>query len=605
MDNAAKVAHSASAPADERAAAMAEVQQEAIRNRLSDFIPRDELAPVIDYIQNGLEEERFEKALRKPTVIPFPSSAIKNKKPGMQSVYLDEMQINIMGDWFEKPGIFTFDSMRTMVRETPILNAVIMTRQRQVARFCRPQKQGRGYGFRIALRDETANVHDGDDESIKQLTSFFTNCGWQDKPRARRRLKRDDFTSFMQKLVRESLILDSMPIETEFKRDRTQGLDGMYAVDGATIRLCSELGYKGEDEIYALQVIQGRITAAYTYDDLIYVPRNPIADVTAGGYGLAETELLVRVVTGFLNAFTYNTKYFDSNSIPKGMLHLTGNYSDQDITAFKRIWNSWVKGVNNAWSLPVMVSKDQESKAEFESFGAEQNEVMFSKWMVFLTSIICAIYSIAPDEINFESFTAGSSSLSGSDTEEKLSNSKDKGLIPLMSYFENLFTDYVVSEYGDKYCFRWAGLEDDDEKARFERQKLTMTWNEMRGLDDLPAVEGVMGEAPLNPVLMTPWQQENMAQQQDFGQPDEQGQPGAPEGGDKPGAEGEEGEDGEQALDFGKPEPAPKNGPDAQGGVNPPVGGDPEDDKDAQGQPIAKALSDVFASFNLPVLRIE
>lgn len=589
MDNAAQTAASSGAPADERAAAAAELQQNAIsRNRLSEFIPRDELAPVIDYIQNGLAEERFEKSLRQAQVIPFPSKAVQDKKPGMQSVYLDEMQINIQGDWFEKPGIFTFDSMRTMVRETPILNAVIMTRQRQVARFCRPQKAGKGYGFAIAMRDETANAGDTENASMKELTSFFTNCGWQDNPRARRRLKRDDFTSFMQKLVRETLILDSMPIETEFKRDRKQGLDGMYAVDGATIRLCSELGYKGEDEIYALQVIQGRITAAYTYDDLIYVPRNPIADVTAGGYGLAETELLVRVVTGFLNAFTYNTKYFDSNSIPKGMLHLTGNYSDQDITAFKRIWNSWVKGVNNAWALPVMVSKDAESKAAFEAFGAEQNEVMFSKWMVFLTSIICAIYSIAPDEINFESFTAGSSSLSGSDTEEKLSNSKDKGLIPLMSYFENLFTDYVVSEYGDKYCFRWAGLEDDDAKAKAARQALSLTWNEMRAIDDMPAIKLKVGDAPINPALLGAWQQEAMPEQQDFGQPGEQGAPGAPAGGDDP----IEGDDQAQAApDFGTaPEEA---APDENYGAS-----------DEQ-TPLAKAIADAVAQFGLPVLRIE
>src|SRR5690606_737434 len=100
--------------------------------------------------------------------------------------------------------------------------------------------------------------------------------------------------------------MDAAPIETEFKRDRNLGIDGLYAVDGATIRLCTEEGYNGNDEIFALQVVQGQVRSAYTHDDLIYEPRNPRSDVLVAGYGMGEVELLVRVVTGFLNAMTLN-----------------------------------------------------------------------------------------------------------------------------------------------------------------------------------------------------------------------------------------------------------------------------------------------------------
>lgn len=62
-------------------------------------------------------------------------------------------------------------------------------------------------------------------------------------------------------------------MRAEYKRDKSLGLDGFYAVDGATIRLACDHGYRDEDEIFALQVVDGNIRAAYTYDDLIYVPR--------------------------------------------------------------------------------------------------------------------------------------------------------------------------------------------------------------------------------------------------------------------------------------------------------------------------------------------
>jgi hypothetical protein len=530
---------------------------------MSDLIPRAELMPVIDYINESFAESEFAKSLRKPNVIPFPSKAVEQRRRGMQSVDLDDLQVQAMGEWYEKPTVFGFDSMQAMVDQTPILSAIIFTRLRQVSRFCRANDGGDGPGFMITTRDKDAEIGQDQKQSIKLLQQFFANCGWETNPRKRRKLKRDDFQSLMLKLTRDSLVMDSCAIETEFKRDRSLGIDGLYAVDGSTIRLCAEDGYEGDDEIYALQVVQGRIRAAYTYDDLIYVPRNPRASVLVGGYGFSETELLIRTVTGFLNAFNYNQNFFDKNSIPKGLLHLTGNYDANDIAAFKRQWNAMVKGVNNAWSLPVMVSKDQESKAAFENFGGEVNEIMFAKWMTFLTSIACAIYGIAPDEINFESFTSGTSALSGSDTTEKLAASKDKGLRPLLTYFENTLTDYVVSEFNEDYVFRFTGLDEEDAQIAWERKKLICTPNELRAEEGMPKITEKWGDAPLSPALMSAWQMDQQPPE-DFGDPNGQGQPGA--GGGVPGDPGQapagDGQDfGEEGGgDFGEADAGDEQG---------------------------------------------
>jgi len=583
MDSAVKVAFDGRAPADERADASARAHEAHMPAALSDLLPRSDIQPVIDHILHELEDQELQKSLSRQNVIPFPSKAVQGRQPGMQSVWLDDMQISVMGEWYERPGVFGFDAMRTMVDQTPILNAVIMTRQRQIQRFCRVQNADKP-GFQIRLKDQEKHPDNEEATSIKLLESFFLHCGWETNPRRRMRLRRDNFSSFMSKLVRDTLTMDSMPIETEFKRDKKLGLDGMYAVDGATIRLCNEDGYEGEDEIYALQVIQGRVRSVYTYDDLIYVPRNPRTDVLVGGYGLGETELLIRVVTGFLNAFSYNTKYFDSNSIPKGLLHLSGNYSEQDISAFKRYWNAMVKGINNSWTLPVMVSKDQESRAAFENFGVDVSEMMFGKWMTFLASLICAIYGIGPDEINFESFSASKSSLSGDDTEEKLANSKDKGLLPLLAYFDNTFTDYIVSEFGDKYEFEWTGFEVEDKKQLFEEVKLCNTVNELRASRGEEKITDSWGDAPLNPSLIGAWQAEQQASQEDYGKP---GDDDAPPG-----------------TDFGDPDEEEDPGD---------PGYDPTDESDADSDPEGAAQfgksfelpSRDDSSFGLPVLKIE
>jgi len=543
-DDARAVAFDPRAPDAERFDANAELQKS--HTDLSSLIPREDIKPVIDWIVNDLANSAMMKG-SVGNIVPFP----QRKRPGgrgMQSVQVDDMWINVQGDWWEKPGNMGFDAMRAMVDQTPVLSAVVLTRIRQVQSFCRVQESGRGNGFVIRHIERDHQLSREEQQSVDLLQKFFTNCGWEPNPRRRKALKRDSFPQFMAKLVRDSLGLDSAPIETEFKRDKALGIDGMYAVDGATIRLCTEQGYRGNDEVFALQVVQNMVRTAYTYEELVYEPRNPRSDVLVSGYGMGETEILIRVVTGFLNALTLNIKGFTDSAIPRGVLHLSGNYGKEDLEAFKRYWNAMVRGVNNAWALPVLVSKDQESKAEFSPTGVEFDEMYFSKWMTFLTAIICAVYGMDPTEINFESFAASKSSLSGNDTGERLVASYDKGLRPLLSYFDHLFSDYIVSEFSDAFVFRFTGLDEADEKTRAERVKLVLTIDEVRAMDGFQPMDSPLGACPINPSLVQPWLQIMQASApQDFGAPPGAGgEPGVgdPDGSTKaapilpPGAEG-------------------------------------------------------------------
>ncbi len=566
-DSASATAFDPSAPADERQQALA-VMQAGHMPTSSDLLPSEPIRALVAQIQGAYEEQAFAKAIN-ANVVPFPSRTSRAGEPGMQSVQIDEQNLSLVGEYWERPGALNFDALRAMVEQTPVLSSVVMTRVRQVQRFCQVADSGVDKpGFQISHVDHQHQLTPDERAQQQQLNRFISNCGWEFKPRRRKALRRDGFHQFMAKAVRDSLSMDSVGIELEWKRDRSLGIDGFYAVDGSTLRLCTERGYRGDDEIFALQVVQGRVSTAYSFEDLIYEARNPRTDVRAAGYGLSETELLIRVVTGFLNAMTLNIKGFDSNAIPRGMLHLSGHYTQADMDAFKRYWNSMVRGVNNAWSLPVMVSKDQESKASFESFGNEFNEMYFSKWMTFLTSIICAIFGMSPAEINFDSFTAGSTSaLAGSDTAEKLAASKDSGLRPLLSYFEGLLTDYVISDFGENFVFRWTGLDPEDADKKHEIRKLVLTVDEVRAEEGYEAhPDPTLGSAPMNPALIAAWQASLQAQAQDFG-PD--GQPVAPGAGGS--AEGDFG--GGTPGDFGTGDRPP-----AVGEITGDFGGDTGED---------------------------
>lgn len=559
---AAAVAQDTAAPEAERYDAAAEVTKSALAQQL---LPKSELQPVLDYIS----DQMFESDMMKGRGITL--SPTRGPEHGMRSVYVDDFQVSSQGDYYDRPGLLNFDSMRAMVEQTPILNAILLTRQRQIMRFCRPQQDPSKPGFVISHIDEHADLSDEHKKSIELLRNFVMNCGWEDDPRRRKILKRDTFPQFMAKRIRDSLTMDAAPIETEFKRNRNLGLDGVYAVDGGSIRLCTEMGYNGDDEIFALQVLSGQIKTAYTHYDLTYEVRNPRSDVLACGYGFSETEMLIRVVTYLLNTMTYNSSFFEKNAIPRGMLQLVGNYDPADLAAFKRLWLAMCRGIQNVHNLPVMVSKDTESKATFTEIGGQLTEMAFGRWMSFLTSLACAVYGIAPEEVSMESYSAGRSPLSGSDTEEKLTNSSDKGLEPLLAHFECEYSDYIIRPFSPQYRLQFKGLDADDAQKRFEMRKLVLTLDEGREGEGWDKVGGDIGGVPLNPALQNVWlalRQEKMAaQQEDFGNP-EDGDRGELIGG-PPAAGGNEEKDAPERRDAKPGEAKPAAGPEFSKAIDP------------------------------------
>jgi hypothetical protein len=207
------------------------------------------------------------------------------------------------------------------------------------------------------------------------------------------------------------------------------------------------------------------------------------------------------------------------------MLTLFGEYDERELKAFKQQWNAMVRGINNAWALPVMVSDTKDAQAHFEKFGVEFNEMYFAKWMVLLTSIVCAVYGLDPAEIYSESFSAGRSSLSGQDTAERLAEARDTGLEPLMAFIEDVLTHEVLARRNqDGYVVRFHGIQPGDKAWEHDVDKLTLSVNELREKEGRPQTEAAWGNAPVNPSLQGAY---NLQQQNEMAA-NPGGLPGAP-----------------------------------------------------------------------------
>ncbi|MDO8357265.1 MAG: phage portal protein [Nitrospirota bacterium] len=501
------------APADERIDARAEVQRLYAPTR-SDLPPQSQVQDLVQTMMQTYQQEALLKAANSETANIFPNTNRPFAPPQPhepKSILVDENGTfgAVPGGYKQRPSQFGAPHLRALVENTPLINAIILRRIRTVSRFLRPAESKRDVYFEVRKNDARGTVSPRKGPEETALEQFLIHSGWESNPVKMRKMKRDYLSAFMTKSIRDILTLDAWAIET-VPTANGKMIDAYHAVDAGTIYLASEEGYMGDDEVMAVQIVNGMPMTHYRADELVYAVQNPRTDILHYGYGYAPPEMIIKIVTGYLNALTYNLKGFDSNAIPKGMLTLFGTYDEKQLAFFKTQWNSMVRGVNNQWSLPVMASETKEGGAQFTKFGVDFTDMYFSKWMVLLTSIVCSVYGMDPSEVYSESFSAGKSSLSGSDRAERMADSRDTGLEPLMTFFQDTLTNYILHRITPDYVLKFVGIQPGDADKAHEVDKLTLTANEMREKHGTEPTDQPWGEMPLNPAL----QQAAMAGQQ-------------------------------------------------------------------------------------------
>jgi hypothetical protein len=451
--------------------------------------------------------------------------------------------LNAMG-YKDRPYSLSYDVLRRMGTKDAVISSIITTRVNQVSTFTAPSRFSRaGLGYEIRLRDpgETPNKED-----IKVMTSieeFLENTGYDNDN------ERDDFDTFVRKIVRDRLIYDQVAFE--IVPDRKGRPAEFYAVDAATIRLASEeliadaqeAQVKNADLIKYVQVIDGRIRAYFTSQELGFGSANPRTDMHITGYGFSELEMLIHQVTSHLWAEEYNSRFFSQGGTTKGILNLKGNanapISPHQLDSFKRQWISQVSGMTGAWKTPV-VSVDG---LEYINVSQSNREMEFEKWMNYLINVSCAVYQIDPAEINFPNRGGaggeGGGGLGDGGIEDRLKHSKDKGLRPLLRFIESLINKHIVSKFDQRYVFSFVGMDSKSEKEIVElnaqRVKVYKTVNEIRKEEGLPKLEG--GDIILDPTYvqyLNNQQQAEMMKQQ---------------GGMMPGQDGGDGDSKDQTDD--------------------------------------------------------
>lgn len=448
-----------------------------------------------------------------------------------KAFYENPIRMASATNYKDKPTSLSYNILYQMSVKNSVISAVITTRVNQVSTFTKPKRFSTdGVGFEIRLRDPYAIPNKEQQEVMQSIETFLENCGFNDDT------DRDDFDTFIRKLVRDSLTYDQACFE--IIPDRKGRPAEIVAVDAATIRAASE-NYQADsswaqyvpkknEEVKWVQVVDGTVVSWFTSSEMAFGVRNPRTHINMQPYGFSELEMLIQQITSHLYAEEYNSKFFSQGGTTKGIINIksdpNGIGNKEQLESFKRQWRAQVNGMTGAWKTPVLQVPDG---IEYVSVSQSNREMEFNQWINYLINIVCAVYAIDPAEVNFSNNggAAAQSSVFETSQEQKLKNSKDKGLKPLLRFIETILNKYVVSKFSQDYVFAFTGLDDKSEEEKAELDsKQVKTWrtvNEIRKEHGEKPLEN--GDIILDPSYLNYIQQKEMAAQQgDIGMGEEQ-----------------------------------------------------------------------------------
>jgi len=414
---------------------------------------------------------------------------------------------------------------------------VINTRVQQVAAFCRPQHDRYQLGFRIKLRDSEKEPTKAERQWMHDMETLFTRTGVTKHPRGR-----DNFETFLRKLTWDSLVYDQTCFEVveNKKGDPCE----WFAVDASTFRLADTastyLDEDLEDQIRYVQIYDGQVVAEFNQNELCFGVRNPRSDIRIFGYGVSELEMLIPTVTSLLWGFEYNQRFFSQGSSPKGIINFKGTIPEKQLQQFRRHWYQMCSGVENSWRTPITTGEDM----QYINLQQSSRDMEFNAWIDFLIKIACSMYSMNPVEVNFQYGNVGQKqSLNEASNKEKITESRERGLRPLLRFLAEQFNQYIVWPINEAFEFDFVGLDahtkDQMADLNQKRVKTMLTVDEIRAEDDLPPLPDGKGECLLDPT----WMQFNQLKEG-------QAMEGAPGGGEMGEGEPEEGEPGENNEDV-------------------------------------------------------
>ena len=398
--------------------------------------------------------------------------------------------------------------LRGSVDRLPLINGIINTRVDQIMPYCHYAEEEGDRGYRFILADRAMSESEYSDKEIDDLVRFIDETGFEYDPE-----REDDFADFVGMLVRETLVVDQIATEVQF--NRVGDARAFWMLDGATIRRVTEESDFARG-VRFVQQIEQKIYNEYTADMIIFDYKFKRADIRYRGYGYSPVEQAIDIITTLLFGYNYIRDQLIKDHIPRGFISVMGDVGKPEMDAIRNYWWSAMSGAGASFNVPILPSGKDGVGIDFKMIGHKAKDMEFHKTLMFVSSLIGAVFSIDLLELGIK--PEHTQAVIGENVEPRLASSKDRGLHSLLGFIQQ-YVNKIMRKVGDKYKFVFEGMiEEDAEKQAGVRAKEIAAWrtiDEIREEDGQEPFKEDWSIMPLHPGAIQIFLQSKTAEQQE------------------------------------------------------------------------------------------
>jgi hypothetical protein len=438
---------------------------------------------------------------------------VESQLKKLQSTILDPQVLN----WVMQGGArgvrerilrIDYGVIRSVVDRVPLLNAVVKTRVNQVLPFSQyvtedEAKDGmKGFHFVLKRGDKL------DEQEVDQLREFIEQTGVIYSSD-----REDDFSDYLQMVVREIGTIDQ--IATELQYNLEGDVTAFRLLDGATVKRVAD-DYPKKN-VKFVQVVDSKLIEEFNDNNLLFDYKNKRVDIRYRGYGYSDVEMCIDLITTLLFGYNHLRDQFVRDKIPRGFISVMGDIDPAGISSIQQYWYSAMSGAGGQWAIPILPSGKDGVGIEFKSLSTSNRDMEYHRGMMFLSSIIAAVFSIDLAELGIKAEDA-SSVIGANEVGPRVESSKDRGLTSLLMFISQHMNKVLRKTlWSDKYRFAFTGVEPRDQVRAVsilkDRLATDLTINDILRRDGRKERDERWANIILNPhVVQMELQQQNAMQ---------------------------------------------------------------------------------------------
>jgi hypothetical protein len=368
---------------------------------------------------------------------------------------------------------------------------------RHIEPFLKPSTNKNLRGFVTKKKGEDiSNAYGKKSKEAAAIENFLLNTGFEEDED-----REDTFIKYCTKILNDFFDIDQ--IATEIRYTRIEKPYDFWAIDAATIEKVIP-GQDNPEKIKYIQVIDHIPCAAYTKKELIFDFQNARSDVLYSFYGYSYVEQAIDLITGFINTFAYNAGFFTENKLPRGMLLIDGDASQETIDSIQDYLFELLSGnPTSQWRIPIIPSGKKQNEGgqiKWVQLGGTNKEMEFQNWLDLIISGVCALFGTSIDDLGLHS--AKSQPMFEGDGKHKFQENKSRVLGNVLGYLQS-YLNRIIATVNPDYEIEFVGYEREDPKEVLELDKGEVetykTLNEKREEKGLKPLEFDWADIPQNP----------------------------------------------------------------------------------------------------------